>query len=176
MQDTPFYVFSESYGGKMAAAYGVALHKGPPEFLFLVATCVHVYGLDSSHMIKRQTPFLQSPALQAGKLKCNFKGVVLGDSWISPIDYVMSWAPYLYATSLIDDEGFDRINNAALATKKVRCGADNAHDHRCMVDKTLGTSEIISRQTLVQVRQYICNFKMRPRISIKGSVLPSVRR
>ena len=28
MQTTPFYVFSESYGGKMAAAYGVALHKG----------------------------------------------------------------------------------------------------------------------------------------------------
>ena len=28
MQDAPFYVISESYGGKMAAAYGVALHKG----------------------------------------------------------------------------------------------------------------------------------------------------
>jgi len=84
MQTTPFYVFSESYGGKMAAAYGVALHK----------------------------------ALQAGKLKCNFKGVVLGDSWMSPIDYVMSWAPYLYATSLIDDEGRDKINDAALQTKQ----------------------------------------------------------
>jgi len=84
MQNAPFYVISESYGGKMAAAYGVALHK----------------------------------ALQGGKLKCNFKGVVLGDSWISPIDYVMSWAPYLYATSMIDDDGFDKINQAALATKK----------------------------------------------------------
>jgi len=84
MQSAPFYVFSESYGGKMAAAYGVALHK----------------------------------AITAGKLKCNFKGVVLGDSWISPIDYVMSWAPYLYATSLIDDEGYAAINKAALATKK----------------------------------------------------------
>jgi len=84
MQSAPFYVFSESYGGKMAAAYGIALHK----------------------------------AITAGKLKCNFKGVVLGDSWISPIDYVMSWAPYLYATSLIDDDGYAAINNAALATKK----------------------------------------------------------
>jgi len=84
MQSAPFYVFSESYGGKMAAAFGVALHK----------------------------------ALLAGKLKCNFKGVVLGDSWISPIDYVMSWAPYLYATSLIDDEGYNAINQAALQTKK----------------------------------------------------------
>jgi len=33
-------------------------------------------------------------------------------------DYVMSWAPYLYATSLIDDEGYAAINKAALATKK----------------------------------------------------------
>jgi len=83
MKGSPFYVISESYGGKMAVAYGVALHK----------------------------------AIQAGKLSCNFKGVVLGDSWISPIDYVMSWAPYLYATSMIDDEGYEKINQAALQTK-----------------------------------------------------------
>lgn len=83
MRDAPFYVVSESYGGKMAAAYGIALHE----------------------------------AMQAGKLKCNFKGVVLGDSWISPIDYVLTWAPYLHATSLVDDEGYAKINKAALATK-----------------------------------------------------------
>jgi len=54
----------------------------------------------------------------AGKLKCDLKGVVLVDAWISPIDSTMSWAPYLYATSMIDDEGYKKINQAALATKK----------------------------------------------------------
>ncbi|XP_077316824.1 retinoid-inducible serine carboxypeptidase isoform X2 [Lithobates pipiens] len=62
-QATPFYIFSESYGGKMAAAISLALHK----------------------------------AVLAGDVKCNFRGVALGDSWISPIDSVLSWGPYLYS-------------------------------------------------------------------------------
>ena len=99
----------------MAAAYGVALHKGKQLALIKIPE-------DGS--VSLLVGFLSSPtptptAITAGKLKCNFKGVVLGDSWISPIDYVMSWAPYLYATSLIDDEGYAAINKAALATKKV---------------------------------------------------------
>uniref|UniRef100_A0A672SW28 Carboxypeptidase n=1 Tax=Sinocyclocheilus grahami TaxID=75366 RepID=A0A672SW28_SINGR len=50
-QSIPFYIFSESYGGKMAAAISLELTK----------------------------------AVQAGSVKCNFAGVALGDSWISPI-------------------------------------------------------------------------------------------
>ena len=41
-------------------------------------------------------------ALDRGQLKMNFAGVALGDSWISPIDYVDTWAPYLIATNLMD--------------------------------------------------------------------------
>jgi len=84
MQDAPFYVFSESYGGKMAAAFALELHK----------------------------------AIQANQLKCNLKGVVLGDAWISPMDYVNSWAPYLRATSMVDDMGFAKIADAAHQTQK----------------------------------------------------------
>ena len=32
----------------------------------------------------------------SGRVKCNFKGVGLGDSWISPMDFVNAWGPYLY--------------------------------------------------------------------------------
>ncbi|ETE69189.1 Retinoid-inducible serine carboxypeptidase, partial [Ophiophagus hannah] len=60
----PFYIFSESYGGKMAAAIALEVHK----------------------------------AIQAGTIKCNFHGVALGDSWISPLDSVLAWGPYLYST------------------------------------------------------------------------------
>ena len=35
MQNAPFYVISESYGGKMAAAYGVVLHKGESKLNWL---------------------------------------------------------------------------------------------------------------------------------------------
>uniref|UniRef100_A0AAX7TK48 Carboxypeptidase n=1 Tax=Astatotilapia calliptera TaxID=8154 RepID=A0AAX7TK48_ASTCA len=50
-QSIPFYIFSESYGGKMAAAISLELSK----------------------------------AITQGTVKCNFSGVALGDSWISPL-------------------------------------------------------------------------------------------
>nr|DBA21821.1 TPA: hypothetical protein GDO54_012950 [Pyxicephalus adspersus] len=78
-QTTSFYIFSESYGGKMAAAISLALHK----------------------------------AVLAGDIKCNFAGVALGDSWISPIDSVISWGPYLYSISLLDENGLRAVQKAA---------------------------------------------------------------
>lgn len=36
-------------------------------------------------------------AIKADKVKAAFKGVVLGDSWISPVDYVATWGPYLHS-------------------------------------------------------------------------------
>lgn len=41
-------------------------------------------------------------AIAGGKIKLNFRGVELGDSWISGISYVNAWAPFLYSTSLLD--------------------------------------------------------------------------
>ncbi|KAM6474380.1 retinoid-inducible serine carboxypeptidase isoform 1-T2 [Liasis olivaceus] len=78
-QKIPFYIFSESYGGKMAAAIALELHK----------------------------------AVQAGTIKCNFHGVALGDSWISPLDSVLAWGPYLYSTSFLDDKGLKEVTTAA---------------------------------------------------------------
>ncbi|XP_015283573.1 PREDICTED: retinoid-inducible serine carboxypeptidase [Gekko japonicus] len=78
-QKIPFYIFSESYGGKMAAAIALELHK----------------------------------AVQAETIKCRFLGVALGDSWISPLDSVLSWGPYLYSTSYLDDKGLKEVTGAA---------------------------------------------------------------
>lgn len=83
-QSIPFYIFSESYGGKMAAAISMELSK----------------------------------AISQGAIKCNFAGVALGDSWISPLDSVMTWGPYLYTTSLLDDYGLAEVSNVAEAVKK----------------------------------------------------------
>ncbi|BFZ17204.1 hypothetical protein BsWGS_20243 [Bradybaena similaris] len=79
---TPFYIFSESYGGKMAAAFSAVLYD----------------------------------AAIKGDIKINFKGFAMGDSWISPVDSTSSWGPYLYATSIVDSKGLDRIN---VATRQV---------------------------------------------------------
>ncbi|KAF4012002.1 hypothetical protein G4228_003861 [Cervus hanglu yarkandensis] len=78
-QTIPFYIFSESYGGKMAAGIALELYK----------------------------------AIQQGTIRCNFAGVALGDSWISPIDSVLSWGPYLYSMSLLDDQGLAEVSEVA---------------------------------------------------------------
>ncbi|XP_063963708.1 retinoid-inducible serine carboxypeptidase-like [Lytechinus pictus] len=83
-QTTPFYIFSESYGGKMTAAFSQKLLQ----------------------------------AIDAGKVKVDFKGFAMGDSWISPVDYVMTWGPYLRATSLLDTVGFGAVQNVAEKTKE----------------------------------------------------------
>ncbi|CAD5123676.1 DgyrCDS11999 [Dimorphilus gyrociliatus] len=81
----PFYIFSESYGGKMTAAFSKELYK----------------------------------AIKASEIECNFKGFAMGDSWISPLDSVLSWAPYLYSTSLVDILGYQKVNNKALDIKSL---------------------------------------------------------
>ncbi|XP_003912838.1 retinoid-inducible serine carboxypeptidase isoform X1 [Papio anubis] len=78
-QTVPFYIFSESYGGKMAAGIGLELYK----------------------------------AVHQGTIKCNFAGVALGDSWISPVDSVLSWGPYLYSMSLLEDKGLAEVSEVA---------------------------------------------------------------
>lgn len=69
LQNTPFYVFTESYGGKMASTFAPALLA----------------------------------AIDAGKVKSNFKGFVMGDSWIDGTDHVDAWCPFLRQMDVIDD-------------------------------------------------------------------------
>lgn len=63
-EKTPFYIYCESYGGKMTVEIAKQLDE----------------------------------AIKKGKIRSNFKGVGLGDSWISPVDSVNTWAPFLYYT------------------------------------------------------------------------------
>jgi len=69
LQSTPFYVMTESYGGKMASTFANALLA----------------------------------AQDSGKVKTNFKGFVMGDSWIDGTDHVDAWCPFLRQMDVIDD-------------------------------------------------------------------------
>ncbi|KAI3518170.1 hypothetical protein L1887_06622 [Cichorium endivia] len=53
-------------------------------------------------------------AIEKGELKLQLGGVALGDSWISPEDYVLSWGPLLKDVSRIDDVGLNKSNSLAL--------------------------------------------------------------
>ncbi|XP_074290019.1 serine carboxypeptidase-like 51 [Silene latifolia] len=57
-------------------------------------------------------------AISVGQLKATLGGVALGDSWISPEDFVFSWAPLLKDLSRLDDDGFKQANSLAEVIKQ----------------------------------------------------------
>ncbi|KAK2424111.1 serine carboxypeptidase [Trifolium repens] len=57
-------------------------------------------------------------AIKNGTLKATLGGVVLADSWISPEDYVFSWAPLLKDMSRMDDNGLQKSNILAEKIKQ----------------------------------------------------------
>ncbi|VDO87352.1 unnamed protein product [Heligmosomoides polygyrus] len=80
----PFFIFCESYGGKMSAEFARVITQE-------VAT---------------------------GNLRMDFRGVALGDSWISAMDYVNTWGEYLYANSYLDTKQLARVNAQANSCQK----------------------------------------------------------
>nr|XP_045607589.1 retinoid-inducible serine carboxypeptidase-like [Procambarus clarkii] len=86
MQKMPFFVFCESYGGKMAVDFAIAFDK----------------------------------AIKNGEVVSDFRGVALGDSWISPMDYVNTWGTFLYQMGFVNRAGQAEIDaSAALAQAAV---------------------------------------------------------
>lgn len=59
-----------------------------------------------------------SKAIAAGEIKAVFGGVLLGDSWISPVDYVLSWGPLLVDVSRLEAADKDNANRMALQIKQ----------------------------------------------------------
>ncbi|KAE9616721.1 hypothetical protein Lal_00034494 [Lupinus albus] len=57
-------------------------------------------------------------AIEDKKLKLIFGGVALGDSWISPEDFVFSWGPLLKDLSRLDDNGLQKSTSIAQKIKQ----------------------------------------------------------
>ncbi|XP_031278023.1 serine carboxypeptidase-like 51 [Pistacia vera] len=57
-------------------------------------------------------------AMEAGELKLQLGGVALGNTWISPEDFVFSWAPLLKDLSRMDNKGLNESNRLALKIKR----------------------------------------------------------
>ncbi|GLT82108.1 hypothetical protein SLE2022_005190 [Rubroshorea leprosula] len=57
-------------------------------------------------------------AIEAGKLKLKLGGVALGDSWISPEDFVFSWGSLLKDVSRLDNNGLQQSNSLAEEIKQ----------------------------------------------------------
>ncbi|XP_057831209.1 serine carboxypeptidase-like 51 isoform X2 [Cryptomeria japonica] len=59
-----------------------------------------------------------SKAIEAGDIKAKLGGVLLGDSWISPVDYVLSWGPLLKDVSRLELADAENVNSIALKIKE----------------------------------------------------------
>lgn len=57
-------------------------------------------------------------AIDSGRLKLKLGGVALGDSWISPEDFVFSWGPLLRDLSRLDNNGLEEANRIAVMIKQ----------------------------------------------------------
>ncbi len=65
----------------------------------------------------------------------NTRGVALGDSWVSPMDFLAAWGPYLNALSLLDGAQLSNVtniaSNAQVPFKNMRRSITAACDCEC---------------------------------------------
>ncbi|CAD6343392.1 unnamed protein product [Miscanthus lutarioriparius] len=72
-------------------------------------------------------------AVRAGELNVTLGGVALGDSWISPEDFTLSYTPLLLSVSRLDDNAGDEANKKAETVKDQIVAAQWAASHKSWV-------------------------------------------
>ncbi|RCV32537.1 hypothetical protein SETIT_7G010900v2 [Setaria italica] len=95
LQSSPLFLVGESYGSKLAAR---------SNFKAASSCC--------------KTGVLVARAIRAGTLELTLGGVVLGDSWISPDDYALSYPWLLEGVSRLDDNAVGKGIMMAVKVKQ----------------------------------------------------------
>ncbi|KAG5677282.1 hypothetical protein PVAND_007052 [Polypedilum vanderplanki] len=80
---------------------------------------LHIFGESYGGKMAIEFAYELNKEIQEGKIDSNLIGVYLGDAWTSPIDYTLSWAPYLLNLGFVDEDGYQKINNMARRTERV---------------------------------------------------------
>jgi len=96
--------------GADLVTWAKAFFKKHPEYQTrdFYITCESYGGKMSAEFAKQ----LQD-AIDDGTITAKLAGVSLGDSWISAMDFVNTWGPYLHAVSYLDDNQLTTANNKA---------------------------------------------------------------
>jgi serine carboxypeptidase 1 len=75
----------------------VSLLKGVLEKLPEFETVpLHIFGESYGGKMAIEFAYELDKAIKRSEIRANLQGVYLGDSWISPIESTLSWAPYLF--------------------------------------------------------------------------------
>lgn len=68
------------------------VYKVLPEFKNVP---LHIFGESYGGKMAIEFAYELDLEIKQGTIESNLVGVYLGDAWTSPIDYTLSWAPYL---------------------------------------------------------------------------------
>ncbi|KAH8352205.1 hypothetical protein KR084_002673 [Drosophila pseudotakahashii] len=52
-------------------------------------------------------------AKKRGRLDCQLKSVAVGNPWTSPLDSILSYAPFLLQAGIVDDDGYRKVSRLA---------------------------------------------------------------
>ncbi|XP_060175121.1 serine carboxypeptidase-like 51 [Lycium barbarum] len=106
-------------------------------------------------------------AIESGKLKLKLGGVALGDSWISPEDFVFSWGPLLKDVSRLDDNGLKQSNRL---TQKIKQQIDAGQFEAATVSWSKLEDVILDNTNSVDFYNFLLDSGMDP-VSLTNSEL-----
>ncbi|CAN6270829.1 unnamed protein product [Urochloa humidicola] len=100
-----------------------------------------------------------SRAIRAGTLKLNLGGVVLGDSWISPSDFSLSYAQLLHYASRLNDNAVADVNKMAVMVKEQMLAGQYATARQTFTDQL---DLIDSQSDSVNINNFLLDTGMNP--------------
>ena len=74
---------------------------------------LYIFGQSYGGKMAPALGYYLHKAIKEGKIRCNLRGVGIGNGFVSPIDFVLSISPILYQMGAIDDQHYDKLNKMA---------------------------------------------------------------
>ncbi|CAN6469659.1 unnamed protein product [Victoria cruziana] len=112
-------------------------------------------------------------AIQSGKLQMQLGGVALGDSWISPEDFVLSWGPLLKDVSRLDLKTAEEATRMAAEIQEV-LGKGQYADAVSMWSAL--EDFVISRSNNVDLYNFLLDFDHDPVVATTTNTLTTISR
>ncbi|GJQ78402.1 hypothetical protein Trydic_g22227 [Trypoxylus dichotomus] len=79
---------------------------------------LYIFGESYGGKMATEFAYQLEKEIRNGIMHANLKGIGLGDSYTSPIDYVLNYAPFALTIGLIDMKGYKAIDDLAQQTQK----------------------------------------------------------
>ncbi|XP_022815007.1 retinoid-inducible serine carboxypeptidase-like [Spodoptera litura] len=80
---------------------------------------LYIYGQSYGGKMAIDMGIAMNEAEKAGTIGSNLKGIAMGNAWISPVDATLTWGPLLLAAGLVDEAGYNRIQQNAKEAERL---------------------------------------------------------